>query len=67
MSGYAAAQEAVAGFRQLPENTLKTFLFTGNVQLHTAITIAMHLGVSKRAAAYMIECAALVYEKEGFR
>jgi hypothetical protein len=67
ISGYAAAQEAVAGFRQLPATALKTFTFTGNVQVHTAVPVLMHLGASKNAAAHMIECAALAYDKEGFR
>jgi len=67
ISAYAAAQEAVAGWKQLPAITLKTFAFTGNVLIHTTVPLLMHLGVSKNAAAHMIQCAAMRYEKEGLR
>ncbi|TVY81724.1 hypothetical protein LSUE1_G002120 [Lachnellula suecica] len=67
ISAYAAAQEAVAGFRHLAPSTLKTFAFTGNLQIHRAFPLLMHLGVSKNAAAHMMECGAMAYEKEGFR
>lgn len=67
ISTYAAAQEAIVGFRQLPATALKTFTFTGNLSIHLAVPLVMHLGVSKNAGAYMIECGAIAYKKDGFR
>jgi hypothetical protein len=61
ISAYAAIQEAIAGFRQLPASTLKTITFTGNLSIHKAIPLFMNLGVSKNAAAHMIECGTVAH------
>jgi hypothetical protein len=67
VSGYAALQEAVAGFRTLPENTLKTFIYTGNILNRVIYPTLIPFGAVKTAVAHMIEGASGVYAKEGFR
>lgn len=67
VSPYAAAQEAVAGFRELPGDVLKTFIYTGNAAAHILSPIATTLTVGKVATANLIQNSAAAYEKEGFR
>ncbi|RDL40075.1 Uncharacterized protein BP5553_00054 [Venustampulla echinocandica] len=67
ISAYAAVQQALAGFKELPTEVPKTFIYTGNCGTHTAIPHLMNLMVGKRVAAHMIECAVKTYEKDGFR
>ncbi|KAH6671353.1 hypothetical protein B0J14DRAFT_640318 [Halenospora varia] len=69
ISGYAAIQEATKGFRELPNEMTKTFVFTGNCGIHLPMPILMVLGAGKAAAAHMIQCAVATetYQKGGFR
>ncbi|KAH8657548.1 hypothetical protein BGZ60DRAFT_518317 [Tricladium varicosporioides] len=69
ISGYAAIQEAIKAFRELPNEMTKTFVFTGNCGIHVPVPILMVLGTGKAAAAHMIQCAVAteVYQKEEFR
>ncbi|PQE31464.1 Short-chain dehydrogenase reductase SDR protein [Rutstroemia sp. NJR-2017a WRK4] len=67
VSGFAAIQESIAGFRTLPENTLKTFIYTGNILNRTIYPTLITFGAAKTAVAHMIEGASGVYAKEGFR
>ncbi|PQE22534.1 short-chain dehydrogenase protein [Rutstroemia sp. NJR-2017a BVV2] len=67
VSGYAAIQETIAGFRTLPESTLKTFIYTGNILNRTIYPSLVTFGAAKTAVAHMIEGASGVYAKEGFR
>ena len=67
VSLYAAAQEAVKGFRELPEETLKTFIFTGNCCPHVTLPVITSLSVGKTATANLIQNATAAYKEEGFR
>lgn len=67
ISPYAAMSEATSGFKDLPKETLKTFIYTGNLCMHLVIPVAMNLGMGKRGVGHMIECATMVYGKEGFK
>lgn len=67
VSPYAAMQQAVAGFRTLPNETLKTFIYTGNCLNNMVMPILLHLGVGKQGTAHMIKGAVEGYGKENFR
>jgi hypothetical protein len=67
ISAYAAAQEAVSGFRTLLAETLKTFIFTGNCLNKAVMPILLPFRMSKVAGAHMIAAAVAGYENEGFR
>ncbi|PVH85805.1 NAD(P)-binding protein, partial [Cadophora sp. DSE1049] len=66
ISPYAAMSEAISGFKELPKETLKTFIYTGNVCLHLVLPVALNLGLGKRGVGHMIENAVMLYEKEGY-
>jgi hypothetical protein len=67
VSPFAVMQETIAGFKELPKETLKAFIFTGNASPHIVFPIVLNLALGKRAVAYMIESALQLYEKDGFR
>jgi len=67
ISAYAAAHEAVTGFKTLPAETLKTFIFTGNAFTHIVLPVMLSFGMAKVAGAHLIESAAQAYASEGFR
>ncbi|KAJ4415142.1 hypothetical protein N0V82_007512 [Gnomoniopsis sp. IMI 355080] len=62
-----AAQEAVKGFKELPETASRTFIQTGNKLNVVPAPPVLTFGMGKRAAAYMLECASIAYKSEGFR
>ena len=64
---YAAMSEAISGFKDLPKEILKTFIYTGNVCLHLVMPVALNLAVGKRGVGHMIENAVMLYEKEGYK
>jgi hypothetical protein len=72
---FAAAKEAVAGFRELDKagsSLPKVFIFTGNSLPYLPVMTqpwndCLILSWQKRSAAYFIELFAGSYEKEGFR
>lgn len=66
-SAFAAAQQAVLGFRQLPENASKTFIYTGNCTNITPIAPLLDLGVGKSATAHLIQSAAIAYKDQGIK
>ena len=68
VSAFVAAQQAVAGFAELPDSAAKTFIYTGNI-LNTGITIAplLDLGVGKAATAHIIQSAAAAYQDRGYK
>lgn len=69
VSSYIAAQEAVKGWETLPNESKKSFIYTGNILNTTVLPVpAMTtLGVGKSASAYWIGTADLTYAKEGYR
>lgn len=66
-SAYAAAQEAVKGWKDFPKNSSPTYIYTGNVENEMRIPWIMSLGVGKAAAAWFIEVAATSYKDQGFK
>jgi hypothetical protein len=68
VSPYAAAQQAVLAFAELPESASRTFIYTGNM-LNTGIVIPplMTLGVGKNATSHLIQHAAMTFVDRGFK
>jgi hypothetical protein len=67
VSPFAVMQETIQGFKELPKETLKTFVFTGNASPHIVFPVVLNLALGKRAVAHMIETAVQLYEKDDFR
>ncbi|KAF2818405.1 putative short-chain dehydrogenase [Ophiobolus disseminans] len=67
-SVFAAAQQAVVGFEQLPDSASRTFIYTGNI-MNTGTVIAplMTAGVGKSASAHLLQNAAAAYADRGFK
>ncbi|KAL1593714.1 hypothetical protein SLS60_010446 [Paraconiothyrium brasiliense] len=66
-SAYAAVQEAVQGFEQLPHTSSRTFIYTGNILNTTVMPALLDLGVGKAATAHIIQAAATAYSNRGFK
>ena len=63
-----AAQQAVLGFKDLPETASRTFIFTGNVLNVIPIPALLDLGMGKAASGQLIMSAAAAYHKtHGFK
>lgn len=54
-SVYAAAQVAVAGFKSLPADVIKSFIYTGNRLNIEPMPTLFDLGVGKVASAHLIQ------------
>lgn len=66
---YMAAQEAMKGWKTLPEDQLKTFIYTGN-KLNTVVKpvpLFLTLGVGKAASAYWVGTADSAYAANKYR
>ena len=69
VTAYTAVQQAVEGWKLLPRETKKSFIYTGNV-LNTMImptSAFTTLGTGKAASAYWIGTADAVHSAEGLR
>ncbi|KAJ6084422.1 hypothetical protein N7486_011222 [Penicillium sp. IBT 16267x] len=66
-SVYAAAQEAVKGFAELPADASRTFIYTGNMLNTKIFPPLFDLGVGKAATAHIIEYLAVSYPFRGFK
>lgn len=66
-SFFVAAQQAVAGFAQLPPQSARTYITTGNVLNNTILPKFMSQGVGKSAAAHMIWAASDAYKNAGYK
>ncbi|TPX06856.1 uncharacterized protein E0L32_002352 [Thyridium curvatum] len=66
-SAFAAAQQAVLAFDQLPESASRTFIYTGNYLVVHPLPNLMDLGIGKSATAHMIQCAAEGYKGKGYK
>lgn len=66
-SAFAAAQQAVLGFEQLPASASRTFIYTGNALNTTTMGPLLDLGVGKSATAHIIESAAAAYKDRGYK
>ncbi|KAM0191684.1 hypothetical protein ACHAPA_008294 [Fusarium lateritium] len=67
LSAYAAAHEAVKGWKELPPSSKPTFIYTGNCENVVAIPVIMALGVGKSGAAHFIEDGAKSYKNKGYK
>lgn len=67
LSPLFAAQEAVKGFKELPESVSKTFIMTGNMLNRIALPNALTFGMGKNAAAHMIWSASKGYREVGYK
>ena len=56
-SAYVAAQQAVAGFAQLPASASRTFIYTGNVLNVTILPQFLESGIGKSGSAHMMWAA----------
>nr|AEN14634.1 putative short chain type dehydrogenase [Fusarium proliferatum] len=66
-SAFIAAQQAVAGFAQLPESAARTFIYTGNILNVTVLPKFLDAGVGKSGAAHMMWAAADAYKSKGYK
>lgn len=66
-SVFAAAQQAVLGFAELPADAPKTFLYTGNILNVTPLPQFLESGAGKSASAHMMMAAAAEYKEKGFK
>ena len=69
ISPYVAAQQAVSGWKTLPKETKKTFIYTGNALNVSVLPVPMmlNLGVGKAASAYWVGVADATYKSQGYR
>lgn len=67
ISVFAAAQESVKAFQQLPETASRTFIFTGNCLNTTIMAPIFTGGVGKSASAHLIQSAAAAYAVRGYK
>ncbi|KAM0342536.1 hypothetical protein ACHAPU_009510 [Fusarium lateritium] len=63
---YVAAQQAVSGWKTLPNETKKTFIYTGNKMNLQALPMAATatLGMGKSASSYWINLADMLYKNK---
>ncbi|KAH7240702.1 uncharacterized protein BKA55DRAFT_648769 [Fusarium redolens] len=66
-SAFIAAQQAVAGFAQLPDSAARTFIYTGNILNVTILPKFLDAGVGKSGAAHMVWAAADAYKNRGYK
>ncbi|KAH7158336.1 hypothetical protein DER46DRAFT_626869 [Fusarium sp. MPI-SDFR-AT-0072] len=66
-SAFIAAQQAVAGFAQLPDTAARTFIYTGNILNVTVLPKFLDAGVGKSGAAHMMWAAADAYKNKGYK
>ncbi|RGP66124.1 short-chain dehydrogenase [Fusarium sporotrichioides] len=64
---YAAAQEAVKGWVDLPASSKPTFILNGNCANVAPLSVLMTLSVGKAGAANLIEIASKSYKDKGYR
>lgn len=67
LSPLFTAQEAVKGFKHLPDSASRTFIMTGNMLNKIALPNVLSFGMGKSAAAHMIWSASKGYKEAGFK
>lgn len=60
-------QEALRGFKELPDSVSTAFIYTGNTLNQIAIPGVLPFALSKLAAAMLIEYGANAYGYKGYR
>ncbi|KAL6699457.1 NAD(P)-binding protein [Trichoderma pleuroticola] len=66
-SAYAAAQQAVKGFAELPSDASKTFIYTSNKLHIMTLEPLISMGMGKSASAHMIHYLSEVYKSSGYK
>ncbi len=66
ISALAAAKQAVKAFDDLPADSTKVFIYTGNFLNKTALPAVLSLGMGKSASAHLMEVAAKAYGSKGY-
>jgi hypothetical protein len=66
-SAYTATQEALRGFKELPNSFPTAFIFTGNVLNQIAIPGVLSFASPKAVTAMLIEYGADAYGHIGYR
>lgn len=66
-SAYAAAQQAVKGFAELPSDASKTFIYTSNKLHIMTLEPLISMGMGKSASAHMIHYLSEVYKSAGYK
>lgn len=69
VSPFIAAQQAVNGWKSLPEDRKKAFIYTGNILniKNIPAPIMLTLGIGKSASSSWISLADSLYSKLGYR
>ncbi|KAI9693750.1 MAG: hypothetical protein M1822_003021 [Bathelium mastoideum] len=67
ISPLIAAKCAVAGFTELPDSVLKTFIFTGNKLIVMPWPLVLTFGMGKTATAYAVATMVKAYGARGYR
>lgn len=62
-----AAQQALAGFAQLPASVSKTFIYTGNFLNLEIMPLLLSAGMGKAATAHLMRVASKAYADKGSR
>ncbi|OBT81244.1 hypothetical protein VE02_09700, partial [Pseudogymnoascus sp. 03VT05] len=66
-SAFVAAQQAAAGFAELPASAARTFIYTGNILNVSILPGFLSQGMGKSAGAHMIWAASAAYKDRGFK
>ncbi|KAF3069993.1 hypothetical protein CFAM422_006740 [Trichoderma lentiforme] len=66
-SAYAAAQQAIKDFAELPSDASKTFIYTSNKLHIMTLEPLISMGMGKSASAHMIHYLSEVYRSSGYK
>jgi hypothetical protein len=67
VSAYAAMKASIEGFRTLPTDAKKVFIYTGNGLNVHSMPLLFDLGTTKAAAAHMVRDLSGAYANEGMK
>lgn len=66
-SALVAAQQAIAGWAELPASVSKSFVYTGNFLNFEIMPALLANGIGKSAAAHLIKVASAAYADKGYQ
>ena len=69
LSPFVAAQKAISGWKTLPNETKKAFIYTGNIMNIKTLPLAatITLGMGKCGSSFWISLADALYSVKGYR
>lgn len=69
LTPFIAAQQAISGWKTLPEDTKKAFIYTGNIMNVKTLPLAatITLGMGKSASSFWISLADALHSSKGYR